>query len=319
MITTYSIKHKFGFCAVMTVLGMTTTNFASAADVCPAGCVYSTIQGAINNIPDGEITVGPGTYNERINFGPLTSGDNRALISTDGPESTIIDVTGLGFPAVILNGTRIQGFTITGGVSNQFYQPGGVRMEGYGGGEFVGNIVTNNSSSGFGGGFMVGGAGHVIEGNLFSYNSARQGGGIYISNSATSITIDKNRFESNSSQLGGAGIYQSRDASSVLSNNVFSGNSTPGNGGAIYKYNNQGGMEITNSTFVGNAALKSSGIHNGGGASYPIIVTNSIFWNNHSTYYGTNSGVILEYSITSDSAPGTPPAQDPLFVDAFCG
>jgi hypothetical protein len=67
----------------------------------------------------GCVAVHPGTYLEAVDFGGL----NVAVVSTEGPEATVIDATGLGDSVVTFsNGetaaASLDGFTITGGEGN---------------------------------------------------------------------------------------------------------------------------------------------------------------------------------------------------------
>ncbi len=102
------------------------------------------IQDAINAAMDGdEIVVAPGTYFETIDFlgKPIT------LRSSDGPEVTTIDATGLEEVSVVTcesgegSNTVLEGFTITGGTGTCFETAPG-RFLVLGGGMFN----TNSSS-----------------------------------------------------------------------------------------------------------------------------------------------------------------------------
>ena len=82
---------------------------------------FATIQHAINSANENDsIFVGPGTYVENINL----SGKSLGLISTDGPESTIIDGDQNGRVVTLDNPNnndiynRISGFTIQNGSWN---------------------------------------------------------------------------------------------------------------------------------------------------------------------------------------------------------
>ncbi len=120
---------------------------------------YPTIQAAIDAAwPGDEILVSPGTYNEAINL----LGKRLELRSTDGPEQTTIDASGLDASVVLAvngeaPGTRIDGFTITGGTGTPW------------------------PDSPYGGGVLVEGAFLHIENCIITENTASQGGGIYIS------------------------------------------------------------------------------------------------------------------------------------------
>jgi len=80
---------------------------------------YETLQAAINAAEEGDtIRVGPGTYNEGLNF----FGKNVWFESTDGPEVTIIDATGWTYGIYLSLGEDttlvIRGFTIEKAIYN---------------------------------------------------------------------------------------------------------------------------------------------------------------------------------------------------------
>ena len=118
----------------------------SCAGDCPCETVhvpgdYESIQAAIDASRDGdEIIVGPGTYYEAIDF----DGKAIALRSSDGPDVTTIDASGLETSVVTCAyvenaGTLFEGFTVTGGNAH------------FGGGMYILNsdpTVTNCTFSG---------------------------------------------------------------------------------------------------------------------------------------------------------------------------
>jgi uncharacterized protein (TIGR03382 family) len=152
---------------------------------------FSTIQAAIDVAVDGdEIHVGPGTYNDGINF----SGKSVALIGS-GRTETILD--GAGDSEVFIrlesgetSATRIESLTITNawnqgvlidGASPQFDD---VLFSGMGNDEEFGGAMTIVN------GFVA------ISNSEFRDNRAYDGGAIYLSGTS-SIMIDTTLFESN--------------------------------------------------------------------------------------------------------------------------
>mgnify|MGYP003311859445 CR=1 FL=1 len=112
---------------------------------------FATIQYAINSANENDsIFVGPGTYVENINL----SGKSLGLISTDGPESTIIDGGQNGRVVTLDNPgnndiyNRISGFTIQ--ICSWDGAGAGIYAY-YGNLELVNNIIKDNSSDGSGG------------------------------------------------------------------------------------------------------------------------------------------------------------------------
>jgi hypothetical protein len=111
-----------------------------------------TIQAAIDSSQSGDVVlVSPGTYFEHIDF----SGKDIHLVSSTGPESTIIDGSqGPGSVVTLKSGESrnaiLEGFTIRGGTGSAFF-PSGEYMAG--GGIFCrdaspvirGNIIRDNN------------------------------------------------------------------------------------------------------------------------------------------------------------------------------
>lgn len=105
-VPTFALGIVLGVCGIATA-----DNINVPAD-------FPTIQEAIDVAMNGdEICVAPGTYNETIDF----LGKAITVYSSDGPEVTTIDATGLNDSVVKCTsgegpGTVLRGFTITGGV-----------------------------------------------------------------------------------------------------------------------------------------------------------------------------------------------------------
>jgi hypothetical protein len=83
---------------------------------CEGGGDFETLSDAIDAADDGDlIAVAPCTYRETLDL----QGKSVEVVSTDGPDSTIIQPSGNG-AAILANngegtGTRVEGFTLTGG------------------------------------------------------------------------------------------------------------------------------------------------------------------------------------------------------------
>ena len=173
---------------------------------------FENVQDAIDAAPAGTtIILAPGTYNETID----TAGKAIHLLSSGGPDVTIIDVTGLKASAItIANGegpdTIIEGITFTGGNAQ------------YGGGMYVSGAdptVINchflNNTATYGGGVAVldgasitfGGDG-LFETISLTFNEAEYGGGVAIINGSTiafggGTLMEKINFHFNEAQYGG--------------------------------------------------------------------------------------------------------------------
>ena len=106
-----------------------------------------------------------------------------------------------------------------------------------------------------------------------------QGGGIYVINSAPTITnciIVNNMATSNSNNSQGGGIYLGNAGSATLVNCVIVRNTSNYEGGGLYIYNAR--ASLINCTITRNVAV------NGGGLYVrhkpAVTITNSIFWGN---------------------------------------
>ncbi|MCG8408973.1 MAG: right-handed parallel beta-helix repeat-containing protein [Phycisphaerales bacterium] len=160
--------------------------FAETLTVNPADeSAFSTIQLAIDqSSPSDIILVHPGHYSERIDF----LGKRIVLQSSNGSDVTTIDGGGSGFVSAVTcasgeaEGTRISGFTITGGTN------GGMLVRNGSDVAIENCIFMNNSSPLIGGGLSVENLGCVVVVNcLFMENEAFNGGGIGFSVSSGDV------------------------------------------------------------------------------------------------------------------------------------
>ncbi|MDD5341906.1 MAG: right-handed parallel beta-helix repeat-containing protein [Patescibacteria group bacterium] len=176
---------------------------------------YATIQAAIDVAEAGDVvSVGPGTYTDCVHeigdqygviYHCVVMKSGVSLISEAGPETTIIDAQSLG--RVILadscdSGTRIEGFTIRGGLLSM--RDGAGISCAYSEIEFVNDIITNNVGCRGGGVSISGGANHfsdcVFAGNQADY----YGGGLYCAGSNS--VFEDCRFSENIAHVGGGGV-----------------------------------------------------------------------------------------------------------------
>lgn len=184
----------------------------------------------------------------------VTYGDNTVIAnnlvsgnSSDGI-SVISDLGG---------NTDIQGNEVSGN------QGTGINLNTITGGSLTGNVVTDNHTTGGGGGLEITGAvgDFLISGNTVRQNSALQGGGIDISGSIAQIKY--NLLESNyttPSSNGGGGLYVDAGASGsyvLVSGNQILSNTTTNQGGGMLVL---GYVDVLRNTIQGNSASSGGGI-----------------------------------------------------------
>lgn len=251
---------------------------------------HQSIQAAIDAANTGDIImVAPQTYYEAINF----NGKRIQLHSTDGPDVTIIDATGLDASAVTFANnedihTAIKGFTITGGTGTL------VATHRYGGGIYiymsnpiiVNCNITGNSSDEGGAVYLLqsnsyfsdcningnaclqhGGAVHCKSSNItildcsIMENTAAIGAGIY--NYLSSPVIINTFIQNNIAYEYGGGIYNDRGSNPYLEYCKIISNQSRIDGGGIYN------CHFCSPQFV-NGMIKANLAANDGGGMYNL-------------------------------------------------
>lgn len=205
---------------------------------------HDRIQTAIDASQAGDtVLVHPGIWPGSLDFGihALT------LVSSEGPEATVIDGQLSGSTILVAGGqgieSRIEGFTIRGGRGTSVFL-NGVQRGGVGGGIFCrsgssptvrGNIIVGNlavAPQGVGGGIFAWNSSPRIEGNRIVDNEASYGGGIYLQGSDAEV-VD-NWILDNRTQPGGkGGGLRAMYGSPLIAGNTFAGNLAHWIGGAI--------------------------------------------------------------------------------------
>jgi hypothetical protein len=206
---------------------------AATLTVCPGGCAYTTIAGALAAASSGDkIAVGAGSYGGgftiRKNVSLLGAGASRTTISGGGP---VVTVAG-GVSATIA------GVTVNGGSTGFF-----------GGGLFNGGTLTLKDSTvsanaADGGGGIFNGGTLVLNDTTVSGNSARAGGGIL---NGGSVTLMDSTVSGNTALHAAGGILNG--GSLTLKNSTVISNSAGTAGGGIF---NGGTAALTDSTVSGN-------------------------------------------------------------------
>lgn len=215
-------------------------------------------------------------------------------------------------------------------------------------------IYSNGSASlGYGGGLYILQSSHTIENSIIRNNTSVQGGGLATNNNAV-VTITNTTIKDNTATSIGGGIYYNTGTLN-MSKSTISGNISSSGGGGIYMNTSptvnlenciltgnsgtEGGMlfistgttNITNCTMTENQATAGDG-----GAIYsnnrPVVVRNSIFWNNTASGTGHNLYKVGDASLNpstitdSDVITGRPYisnctvtlenniAEDPFFI-----
>ncbi len=225
---------------------------------------YTSIQHALDLASPGDtVLVGPGTYTGEGNVDLDFQGKGVALMSSGGPEVTVIDCQGAGRGFLFQSGedstSRVQGFTVRHGEA--------------GGGNGGGAWITGNSAptfvecrfdschARFGGAVFVGTTSSTVDSSgvqmtdcvLSSCEADDSGGGFY-ARTASPVVVRGGRIENCVGQTGGGGYA---DGDSVLVEEVtIAANHVSGEGGGL-KLVKEGTVRRT--ALIGNTASYAGG------------------------------------------------------------
>jgi predicted outer membrane repeat protein len=266
---------------------------------CNGGGDYLTMQGGIDAAVDGDtVLVSPCTYlgigNRDINVGDKTI----VIMSTDGPEETIVDAEGAGrgflFQDDVFAESILDGFTVRNGFAT-----------GHGGGIYmylvrptITNCIISGNSADRGGGIFADYASpQIIDCTIRDNVAETYGGGIYTTNG--SANIDHCLIEGNSTTWNhGGGAYVGWYGGFTgprVSNCTFRNNSAyyyGGHGGGLYYYKIEPTYQysyVWGNTFTGNSAYHGSGAYLN---DCKISLYNCLFENNGSDYPASYGGAI---------------------------
>jgi len=202
----------------------------SEQTVFSSGRAHSTIQEAIDAASEGGVVfVGPGTYNENIDFC-----GKGITVEGSGPGVTIIDGGRSGstvtFATSGLREAVIRDLTITNGLADK---GGGIRCSGEGSLTIINCCIAGNEAREDGGGVYSATTCLVFVGANVASNSAYyDGGGIYTISDVV-ITMNNSIAAHNTASTGvGGGIYCGTDVSGNFTNVVIADNDQEG----VYVY-----------------------------------------------------------------------------------
>ncbi len=305
---------------------------ADCVDICPVYADTSGVNGdgreadPYGSIEDAidlrgsycdEILLLPGTYVEDVDYG----GEDLAISSTDGAESTIIEGTGVGAVITVDNGESsnalLDGVTVTGGVGNRgdgSYLDSSLR---HGGGIYVNGaditlsalVVEANSATGNGGGVVLADwdgslSDSVIEANDSTLSSYSGGGLALVWASGEVFHNDFVANEASTSSGDGAGLY-AWGSDTAIGYNWFEDNETNEGTGEAAR------LMYGSTLFYNNVLIDHA-------AGYALAVTdadaswivNNTFDNNEggiyatSNTYGPPTGSFLNNQITNSDEVG---------------
>jgi predicted outer membrane repeat protein len=231
---------------------------ASAADlnVCQLGCVFPTIQSAVNSSHAGDVIhVAAGTY-----FENLEVPNQRLTILGAGQDQTVIDGRQLGTVVTLGNlfdpspaqTVQIIGVTITHGSAQN---GGGIWVQGVAL-DLQNSIVSSNFAGGSGGGILLEAFAvpAKITGSMIVHNRARTGGGIMLIAECVA-QISNSTIARNTATLQGGGLFADGAAQSTIDTSTFSDNTAQqDSGGGIYLNTGEpkATMTLATTSVVGN-------------------------------------------------------------------
>jgi len=233
-----------------------------------------------------------------LTSGQLTITDNVNIIGTKASQLTIsgnrisrvFEISGAGTDVVI------DGLNIANGNNSTaaFQSGGGILVNANSILSLSNSTVSGNSANRDGGGIFNLGtlsvSNSTVSDNTTATEGIYSGGGIY-NNAAFSLV---NSTVSNNSASFGGGIYNPQNRNISISDSIISGNSVSFYGGGI---NNEGNLNLSNSTIFDNSARQGGGIYTGGQLYYFSVgsatITNSTVSGNAASEDG---GGIYNYS-----------------------
>jgi len=260
--------------------------------VCPRGCLYRSIQDAIEGSVDGDIImVHSGTYKE-----PLDLMGKAVQIKAIPGEQPVIS-----------GNYQKSAITCNQNESTQ---------------TVISGFIIENGRASNGGGIFIDGASPLIKNCIVRNNLALiMGGGIYITNGAAPV-LENVQVINNVSDSIGAGIMVNANAEPQMSNVVVADNS--GSGIAPGMYVREASASIYNSTFHRNQPFNESALVAESNAW--LLIQNSIVWTTEASEQANgisiiNSHVNISYSDIQQSQSVFPGIGNinswPLLSDAY--
>lgn len=313
---------------------------------------FASLQAAINGAASGDtVLVAPGRYLENLKvYGKAVS-----IVSTDGPDTTILD--GNGLDAVVSfydtpGVPRLDGFTVTNGsrsgiaisksnpeinnciiANNHAWVGGGIYAQSGACPVVITNsAIVGNTAQDQGGGITANQACIQVRNTTILDNKAgRAGGGIAGAGFCGGVSVEHSRIEGNIAAYFGGGFYSSgsnRCPPGVWSTNSLVVNNVARAGGGFYQ-GSYGRSELRHNTVSQNLADIGGGFMGGSQSAYYKII-NSIVYHNSTVPYFPAQTVFADENIVAGSnveggvdqdMPGseTDICADPLFVDAANG
>ena len=243
---------------MFTIAAASLAHQASAVtlDVCQTGCVFPTIQSAIDNSHDNDvIRIAAGTYFENLQV------PNRQLT-----------LVGAGQDLTVIDG-RQRGTVVTIGTTTQETKANTIAI--------IGVTITHGNAP-HGGGILVNFPVLDLQNSIVSSNTATQsGGGIDLNSHTIPAKITGTVIVHNRAGTVGAGIAMEQDQFAQISNSSIVRNTATLGGGGVYF-----GVNV-HSTIAGSTIADNTSQQNGGGVLFDtgdprpqtVISTSSIVGN----------------------------------------
>ena len=272
---------------------------------CTGGGDYLTIQNGIDAAVDGDtVMVAPCTYsgigNHDVDFG----GKEIVVMSSDGPEVTIVDAGNAGRGFLFQNGESelsvLDGLTVRNGATTGYDGGGGIYI--YLARPTITNCIISGNYGNYGGGIWADYSSPQIINCTIRDNVAEYyGGGIYTTNGSANIDhclIEGNSVETLFGLVHGGGVYVGYYGGFTgprVSNCTFKDNSADGYGGGLYYKNIAPAYQyayVWGNTFTGNKAEAGFGAYFD---DSKVSIYNCLFENNEPVWSGGRGGGFYLY------------------------
>ena len=253
----------------------------------------------------GGIYVGAGSsavmHGGEISGNTVTTNGGGVYVTGSGSELTI---TGGTIGSNTATGTSGKGGGVHAAAGGAVHMTGGEIRENAavsGGGVYMtgtttsylmkGGIVRSNTATGTGGkggGLYVANGAADMTGGEIRENTAVSGGGVYITGTSSSYTLNGGSVIGNTVTADGGGIYAVSSSTPMITGGTVSGNKAAGKGAGIYAATTK--LGITGGTIAGNEAESE-----GGGIFYGSNVT----FSGGAVYANTAAGAVNNLAATS--------------------